>query len=109
MQTKQSQERKKNFLLTIFSWPQPGSRRSDKDCGVGSFIGENGFITDAEHPAIDHALDFTTSFLWVAMRVEFFLNIGASGPFPELLFHFLAGAGFFESQGVAVRWKGVRR
>jgi len=55
---------------------------------------------DAEEFVGEHAIDFAFVLLGIAMRIEFGLNVGTPGPFPEEVFHFFFGAGFFEGEAL---------
>src|ERR1051325_1657527 len=72
-------------------------RGSDKGGGVGVFMG---LIRerDAEEAVIEHAFGFAASEVGIALGVEFGLDFGASGPFPEEFFAFAAGGGFEEGE-----------
>src|SRR5258706_13403934 len=69
-----------------------------EDGGVGGFIEFGGGFVYAEKLAVNQAFDFLAHFVGITMGIEFLLNVGAFGPFPEKLFKLNLGAGFFEGE-----------
>jgi hypothetical protein len=54
---------------------------------------------DAEESEVQHFFDFLADLLAVALRMEFGVDVGAGGPFPEKLFE--VGVGVFFHEGEA--------
>lgn len=57
-------------------------------------------MNDTEHFAVDQADDLAALFIGIAVGVEFALDFGAAGPFPEFLFFGLSGGGEVEGQAL---------
>lgn len=70
----------------------------NKDRRIYVFIELGGGFVYAEKLAVYQALDFAADFFGIAVREELFLNVGASGPFPEQLLELNFGARFFECE-----------
>jgi hypothetical protein len=73
-------------------------KRLNEDSGINGIIGLGFGSFDAEQAKVEDAFDVTAVFVGIAMGVEFFLNIGAFGPFPEEFFAFGFFAAAFEGE-----------